>query len=108
MMSFKLENNIDEFIRELDGMAASVSVVDPAQDPYVPGPEKKEHDDAAQETGGANTQPAASENWICVNCGKENSGKFCTDCGTVKPWICPTCGKSYTTNFCPEDGTPKP
>ena len=100
--------NIDEFIRELDGMAASVSVVDPAQDPYVPGPEKKEHDDAAQETGGANTQPAASENWICVNCGKENSGKFCTDCGTAKPWICPTCGKSYTTNFCPEDGTPKP
>ena len=107
--------DVDEFLKELEGMAASVSVVDPSQDPYVPGPEKTEPaavtaepTPVATEPENAEAQPGAPENWTCLNCGTENSGKFCTECGSAKPWICPACGKPCNTNFCPEDGTPKP
>ena len=50
--------------------------------------------------------------WICPNCGKENSGNFCGDCGTPKPvssvWHCPTCGQENEGNFCMNCGTARP
>ena len=47
--------------------------------------------------------------WNCPGCGKENTGKFCTHCGTPRPevetWICPSCGKENTGKFCTHCGT---
>lgn len=59
--------------------------------------------------GGATT-------WTCPKCGHENTGKFCNECGTLKPapapaageWTCPKCGKKNTGKFCGDCGTPKP
>lgn len=48
--------------------------------------------------------------WKC-NCGQENTGKFCMDCGSPKPmsneWTC-SCGTKNTGKFCHECGSPKP
>ena len=57
-------------------------------------------------------QPAADA-WTCPSCGKQNTGKFCVECGTKKPeapeaWTCPSCGKQNTGKFCTECGTKKP
>ena len=57
-------------------------------------------------------QPAADA-WKCPNCGSENTGKFCMECGTPKPapvaaWKCPNCGAENTGKFCMECGTKKP
>ena len=52
-----------------------------------------------------------SEPWIC-KCGYTASGKFCTECGEIKPtesdeWIC-ECGNANKSKFCTECGSPKP
>ncbi|RKJ18814.1 SPFH domain-containing protein, partial [Butyricicoccus sp. 1XD8-22] len=56
-----------------------------------------------QQTNNANT-------WKC-SCGKENNGKFCSECGNKKPvedaWTC-KCGAVNKGKFCSECGTPKP
>lgn len=59
--------------------------------------------------------PAAHLNkdaWKCPQCGTENTGNFCGNCGTAKPvsskWICPTCGNENDGNFCGSCGTKKP
>ncbi len=51
------------------------------------------------------------ETWKCPECGAENTGKFCTECGAKKPdgeatKYCPECGKPVASNakFCPECG----
>ncbi|MBQ8787138.1 MAG: SPFH domain-containing protein, partial [Oscillospiraceae bacterium] len=50
--------------------------------------------------------------WKCA-CGKENTGKFCTDCGKPKPadnpvgWTC-ECGAVNGGKFCTECGKAKP
>ncbi len=53
-------------------------------------------------------QPA--EGWNC-SCGrKENTGKFCAECGTPKPvdgWVC-SCGAVNKGKFCSECGLKKP
>ncbi len=53
--------------------------------------------------------PAPQDNviWQCV-CGNNNSGKFCTECGTKKPedWVC-SCGNTNKGKFCTECGKPK-
>ena len=44
--------------------------------------------------------------WTCV-CGKENTGKFCEECGEASPvWTC-SCGKENTGKFCEECGAKK-
>ncbi|MBO6054276.1 MAG: SPFH domain-containing protein [Oscillospiraceae bacterium] len=76
---------------------------------------------AAQASGGVNAaalyqmdaqNPApAADTWVCPNCGKTVSGKFCPECGTKKPedgWKCPNCGKINNGKFCTECGTKKP
>jgi len=54
--------------------------------------------------------PAAG-GWTCT-CGAQNTGKFCTECGSPQPapadsWTC-ACGSVNTGKFCPECGTPRP
>ncbi|MFJ7922108.1 SPFH domain-containing protein [Lysinibacillus fusiformis] len=48
--------------------------------------------------------------WTCT-CGHENTGKFCSNCGTAKPaeegWSC-ACGAVNKGKFCSECGTKKP
>jgi len=48
--------------------------------------------------------------WACT-CGHENTGKFCSNCGTAKPveegWSC-ACGVVNKGKFCSECGTKKP
>ena len=47
--------------------------------------------------------------WKCPNCGKANTGNFCTECGTQSTmWICPSCGKENYRAFCENCGTAKP
>ena len=53
------------------------------------------------------TAPQGNAVWQCV-CGNNNSGKFCTECGTKKPedWVC-SCGNRNKGKFCTECGKPK-
>ena len=58
-----------------------------------------------------NMQPASmAGTWKC-ECGAENTGKFCSECGKPKPqqeeWIC-SCGAVNTGKFCSECGSPRP
>lgn len=61
-------------------------------------------------------QPVAvssPDTWTC-ECGTQNTGKFCNECGKSKPapavsekWIC-SCGTKNTGKFCSECGNKKP
>lgn len=48
---------------------------------------------------------SSTEVWTCLNCGKENTSKYCRECGTEKPiWVC-SCGSLNSSNtFCGECG----
>ncbi len=52
----------------------------------------------------------AGASWTC-NCGTENTGNFCANCGNKKPvinnWTC-GCGTQNTGNFCSNCGNKKP
>jgi len=55
-------------------------------------------------------ETAAAVLWKC-GCGKENSGKFCSECGSRRPetFKCGSCGHEITgqkPKFCPECGKP--
>ncbi|MCL1903619.1 MAG: SPFH domain-containing protein [Oscillospiraceae bacterium] len=64
-------------------------------------------------------QPAAANSANSVNsegtwkcpCGKDNTGKFCAECGAAKPvqtgWTC-SCGAVNAGKFCADCGAPKP
>ena len=49
--------------------------------------------------------------WTCPECGTENAGKFCTNCGAARPasLFCPNCGAEIdgtaSYKFCPNCGT---
>ena len=64
---------------------------------------------AAQQQKAAAAAPAAGT-WKC-ECGAENTGKFCSQCGKPKPvadtWTC-KCGAVNTGKFCTECGAKKP
>ena len=46
----------------------------------------------------------SNEAWVCLNCGKENTSKFCLECGAEKPyWVC-SCGRENSSKFCGECG----
>lgn len=51
--------------------------------------------------------PQVNAIWQCA-CGNNNSGRFCTECGTKKPedWVC-SCGNINKGKFCTECGKPK-
>lgn len=52
---------------------------------------------------------AVAEEWICPNCGKANTTKFCTACGAKHDvWVCPSCGSENTDAFCGECGAARP
>lgn len=67
-----------------------------------------------QEAQRAAAQKAAQESatgaWVCA-CGAQNTGKFCSECGSKKPvaegWTC-ACGHVNTGKFCSECGAKKP
>lgn len=73
--------------------------------------------EAAAPTPASETaQPDASAEpeqtgWTCPGCETENSGNFCTSCGTARPEEGVSCGKcgyvpeGETPNFCPNCGT---
>ena len=54
------------------------------------------------------------ETWVCPSCGAQSSGKFCANCGAVKPVArscCSNCGwrpanGQSLPKFCPECGRP--
>ena len=62
------------------------------------------------------TEPApaaeSDSSWVCPECGTENAGNFCGNCGTKKPedptWTCPDCGTVNETNFCGNCGAKRP
>jgi len=74
--------------------------------------EEIDTDDEIVETG---IEDAMTNCWVCT-CGAENKGKFCTNCGKVKPagipqYKCDKCGwepndKTNPPKLCPECGDP--
>lgn len=65
----------------------------------------------AQNQPGQQAAPAA-DTWDCVCGGKDNTGKFCSQCGAARPapaqgWTC-SCGAVNKGRFCSECGKPKP
>ncbi|MDO4400280.1 MAG: SPFH domain-containing protein [Coriobacteriia bacterium] len=53
----------------------------------------------------------AAAGWTC-ECGAQNTGKFCPECGKPQPapaesWTC-ACGSVNAGKFCPECGKPRP
>lgn len=56
----------------------------------------------------------STSGWTCISCSSQNSGNFCTNCGTPRPTEdakteCPNCDyvapDGETPNFCPQCGT---
>ena len=45
---------------------------------------------------------SGAKKWVC-SCGKENAGRFCTECGSPRDWIC-ECGRTNSGKFCTECG----
>lgn len=63
---------------------------------------------AGMQTGAAAPQ---ADGWTC-ECGRTNTGKFCSECGKPAPapkasWTC-ECGHTNTGKFCSECGKPAP
>lgn len=52
----------------------------------------------------------AEDEWLCSECGHNNFGNYCTNCGSPKPQFitCSSCGNSFSLEehfrFCPVCG----
>ena len=55
---------------------------------------------------GQQQTPVSKNTWKC-KCGTENTGKFCTECGSAQGWVC-SCGSVNKGKFCSECGAKKP
>lgn len=66
--------------------------------------------------GGGSAVPGtgnAAASWNCACGAKDNTGKFCVECGAPRPsrtagWTCANCGTVNKGKFCSECGQPKP
>lgn len=64
---------------------------------------------AAEDAAKAAQAAAEAARWTC-ECGAQNEGNFCIQCGKPKPktgWTC-ECGTTCEGKFCPNCGKPKP
>ncbi len=68
--------------------------------------------------------PQDGETWSCPFCAAQNTGRFCSVCGSPRPgpkpqvpapdpadpqaWTCPDCGGVNTGKFCQTCGRPRP
>ncbi len=87
------------------GMAMNAGGMN-ANNLYTMGAEGQKSREAAAQ---AQVSEQQKDIWKCA-CGKENTGKFCIECGTAKPaggWKC-SCGAQNTGKFCSECGAKKP
>lgn len=73
------------------------------------------HSPAPAPSPAPDVQPAGNETWFCPECGTQNDGKFCGNCGCQKPAAktvrCASCGSDIEyqmkpPKFCPECGSP--
>ena len=115
--------NEDDILSDLEKFDSFI-FGNPADDPYTPSGNSEaaeSADEGAEPAGddGAQAEPAEDAGseaaaWICPDCGQENTGNFCTNCGSPKPeengaWTCPECGQEGNEgNFCSNCGAAKP
>ena len=114
--------DVEDAAGDLDIIMKSIRLTDPETEPSpearipagivallaeIPSSSGTEETVAPAATSGEN----AAGTWICPNCQNENSGNFCSNCGTPRPddghWICPNCQNENSGNFCSNCGTPK-
>ena len=73
-----------------------------------------EYSSSRPENSAPISQPTSGTAWICLSCGAQNRGKFCANCGAVKPVTCSGCvncgwrsdDEQSMPKFCPECGRP--
>ena len=87
------------------GMAMNAQNQMPAANLYAMGAQQQ----AAQQQAAPVQQAPVQGGWQC-DCGQQNTGKFCSNCGKPKPdngpWKC-ECGQENTGKFCSNCGKPK-
>ena len=104
--------NAEDFVDTLMRFDSCYETLSAADDPYVPQekPASASEPEAPASADGETTQEEGA--WTCPECGSQNTGNFCPECGTAKPvspeWTCPNCGTVSEGNFCPECGTARP
>ena len=113
-------SSMEEYLKDVTMFDASYEILNAEEDPYVPAEPEAEGGEgtgtAPTPTTAENTksEPEADGSWTCTNCGTENTGKFCGECGAAKPqpesgeWTCPNCETVNTGKFCTECGSAKP